>query len=70
LKKQTLKNKNTTTPISEPFQLLLNVGRGLQGVGKEKEVNFDLFSTLAPLIEESCNNNAMIEYVSIKKLKD
>jgi hypothetical protein len=48
LKKQTLKNKNTTTPIYEPFQLLLNVGRGLQGVGKEKEVNFDLFPTLAP----------------------
>jgi hypothetical protein len=69
LKKQTLKNKNTTTPIYEPFQLLLNVGRGLQGVGKEKEVNFDLFPTLAPLFNERCNYNAMIEYVTIRKLK-
>jgi hypothetical protein len=69
LKKQTLKNKNTTTPISEPFQLLLNVGRGLQGVGKEKEVNFDLFPTLAPLIDERCNYNAMIEFVTIRKLR-
>jgi hypothetical protein len=69
LKKQTLKNKNTTTPISEPFQLLLNVGRGLQGVGKEKEVNFDLFPTLAPLIDESCSYNSLIEYVTIRRLK-
>jgi len=30
LKKQTLKNKNTTTPISEPIQLLLNIGKGLE----------------------------------------
>ena len=41
-------NKNATTPISEPFALLLNIGKGLQGVEKEKEVNFDLFPTLAP----------------------
>jgi hypothetical protein len=34
LKKQTLKNKNTTTPISEPIQLLLNIGKGLGGEPK------------------------------------
>jgi hypothetical protein len=62
LKKQTLKNKNTTTPIYEPFQLLLNVGRGLQGVGKEKEVNFDLFPTLAPLIDERCSYLSMLDF--------
>jgi hypothetical protein len=69
LKKQTLKNKNTATPIYEPFQLLLNVGRGLQGVGKEKEVNFDLFPTLAPLLDESGSYNKMIEYVTMRILK-
>lgn len=43
-----LEGENTTTPISEPFALLLNIGKGLQGVEKEKEVNFDLFPICAP----------------------
>ena len=62
-----LDGKNTTIPISEPFQLLLNIGKGLQGVEKEKEVNFDLFPTLAPLIDQKYNHQPMVEYVIIYK---
>lgn len=43
-----LGGENTTTPISEPFALLLNVSKGLQRVEKEKEVKFDLFPICAP----------------------
>jgi hypothetical protein len=37
-------------------------------VGKEKEVNFDLFPTLAPLIDQKYNHQPMIEYVVIRKV--
>lgn len=36
---------------------------------KEKEVDFDLFSKVAPLTDERCNYNAMIELATIRKLK-
>jgi hypothetical protein len=36
---------------------------------KEKAIISDGFLLFAPLIDRSCNYNAMIEYVTIKKLK-
>jgi hypothetical protein len=36
---------------------------------KEKAIIADGLSILAPLFDERCNYNAMIEFVTIKKLK-
>jgi len=36
---------------------------------KEKAIIVDGLSNSAPLNDERCNYNAMIEYVTIKKLK-
>jgi hypothetical protein len=49
--------------INQRFRL--GIGKGLQGV--EKEVNFDLFPTLAPLIDPKYNHQSMIDYVIIYK---
>jgi hypothetical protein len=35
----------------------------------KKRGHFDLFFQVAPLTDERCNYNAMIEYVTIRKLK-
>ena len=42
---------------------------GFWDLVKQKQVNYNLFSQLAPLTDERCNYNAMIEYVTIRKLK-
>jgi hypothetical protein len=38
-------------------------------IGKEKAIISDGLSGVAPLSEERCSYNWMIEYVTIKKLK-
>ena len=35
---------------------------------KQKQVNYNLFSQHTPLTDERCSYNALIEYVSIRKL--
>jgi hypothetical protein len=37
---------------------------------KEKAIIADGLSSVAPLIDERCSYNAMIEYVTIRKLKN
>jgi hypothetical protein len=39
-------------------------------IDKEKAIISDGLSSVAPLTDERCNNNAMIEFVTIRKLKD
>jgi hypothetical protein len=39
-------------------------------IGKEKAIISDGLSSVAPLIDERCNYNAIIEYKIIKKIKD
>jgi hypothetical protein len=39
-------------------------------IDKEKAIISDGLSNVAPLTDERCNYNAMIEYVTIRKLKD
>ena len=65
-----LQNKKVAAiKYTTPIQFLLNV-KGVLDSGKtKKEVENDLFIQLAPLTDERCNYNAMIEYVTIKKLK-
>ena len=62
-------NKVAAISFQKPIEVLLNASKVLQGSKKEKEVKIDLLPTLAPLFEERCNYNAMIEYVTIRKLK-
>ena len=38
-------------------------------IGKEKAIISDGLSIMAPLTDERCNYNAMIEFITIKKLK-
>jgi hypothetical protein len=38
-------------------------------IAKEKAIISDGLSSFAPLFDERCNYNAMIEYVTIRKLK-
>ena len=38
-------------------------------IDKEKAIIADGFSNFAPLFLERCNYNAMLEYITIRKLK-
>jgi hypothetical protein len=63
-------NKDAAISFVTPIQILLNASKGFKRGKKEKEIKNDLLSYWAPLIDERCNYNAMIEYVTIIKLKD
>jgi len=39
-------------------------------VDKEKAIIADGLSSVAPLTDERCKYNALVEYVTIRKLKD
>jgi hypothetical protein len=63
------KGRVATTPISIPVQVLINTSKVLEDSKNKKEVVFDLLSIIAPLIDERCSYNAMIEYFTIRKFK-
>jgi hypothetical protein len=50
-----------------PVEVLLNASKGLKRGKKEKEIKNDLLSYMAPLIDERCSYNTLIDFVSIKK---
>jgi len=62
-------NKDAAISLHEPIRVLMNASKVLSSGKKEKEVKIDLLPTLAPLTDERCNYYAMIEYVTIRKLK-
>jgi hypothetical protein len=55
--------------FTPPIEILFNASKVLEKNKKEKEVVSDLLFTLAPLFDRSCSYNAMIEYLSVRKLK-
>jgi hypothetical protein len=61
--------KAATPKYTPPIEVLINASKVLRSGKKEKEVKLDLLPTLAPLTDERCNYNAMIELITIKKLK-
>jgi hypothetical protein len=66
----TLENgRVATTPFSQLVSILLMIIKELEGSKNKKEVKIDLLPTLAPLFDERCNYNAIIEFFTIKKLK-
>jgi hypothetical protein len=62
-------NKDAVISFVTPIQILLNASKGFKRGKKEKEIKNDLLSYWAPLTDERCSYNAMIEYVTIRKLK-
>jgi hypothetical protein len=62
-------NKDATVKYTPPIDVILSISEGLVGRGKKKQVDVDLFSLFAPLIDERCSYNSIIEYVTIRKLK-
>jgi hypothetical protein len=57
-----------TIPFSVPVQVLINTSKVLEGSENKKEVENGLLSIMAPLTDERCSYNAMIEDVTIRKL--
>jgi hypothetical protein len=55
--------------FTPPIEILFNASKVLEKNKKEKEVVSDLLFTLAPLFDRNCSYNAMIEYVTIRKIK-
>jgi hypothetical protein len=47
----------------------MSILRKIEWFLNKKRGQNDLFSLLAPLTDERCNYNVMIEYVTIRKLK-
>jgi hypothetical protein len=58
-----------TTPFTEPIRVLFDLNEVLKESKNKKEVEYDLFLITAPLFDERCSYNVMIEYVTIRKLK-
>jgi hypothetical protein len=55
--------------FTPPIEVLMNASKVLGSNKIEKEVISDLLSTCAPLFNERCNYNTMIEFITIRKLK-
>jgi hypothetical protein len=63
-----LENKKVAAiKYTTPIQVLLNVKGVLESGKTKKEVENDLFLNLAPLTNERCNYNPMIEYLIFRK---
>jgi len=60
--------KAAAPKYTPPIEVLINARGVLEGSKNNKEVYKDLLCTLAPLFDERCNYNAMIEFFTIKKL--
>ena len=61
--------KSAAPKYTPPIEVLINARGVLESSKNKKEVISDLLCTLAPFFLERCNYNAMIEYVTIRKLK-
>ena len=61
--------KDATIIYTKPIEVILQIFNELQNRGNKKRGHLDLFSQLAPLTDERCNYDTMIEYVTIRKLK-
>ena len=60
--------KDATISYTKPIEVILQIYNELQIHKIKKQVKFDLFSQIAPLFLKRCNYNAMIEYITIRKI--
>ena len=61
--------KDATIIYTKPIEVIFQIFNELQSHKIKKVGTMTDFSSLAPLTDERCNYNAMIEYVTIRKLK-
>ncbi|MBM3431671.1 MAG: hypothetical protein FJX92_01540 [Bacteroidetes bacterium] len=61
--------KDATISYTKPIEVIFQIFNHLQSGKIKKQVDLDLFSQLAPLTDERCSYNTMIEFVTIRKLK-
>ena len=64
------KGRVATTPFSIPIQVLINTSKVLEGSENKKEVENDLLSIMAPLNDERCSFNKLIENITFGKLNN
>jgi len=62
--------KDATINFTKPIEVIFQIFNELQSSKIKKQVKFDLFSQLAPLIDKSCSYIPMIEYLIIRRLRD
>ena len=60
-------NKDATVKYTPPIEVILSITEGLVGKGKKKQVDVDLFSLFAPLIEQRCNYSTLTDYVVLHR---
>ena len=61
--------KDATINFTKPIEVIFQIFNELQSSKIKKQVEFDLFSQLAPLTDERCSYNTLMELVTIRKLK-
>lgn len=63
------KGRVATTPFTTPIQVLFNARNVLEKSKNKKEVENDLLSSMAPLIDRNCSQNTLFEFITIRKLR-
>jgi len=61
--------KDATISYTKPIEVIFQIFNQLQSGKIKKQVDVDLFSLVAPITNERCSYNSMIEFVFINKLK-
>jgi hypothetical protein len=59
--------KDATIIYTKPIETILLISNSLNLYKQKKQVNLDLFSVIAPLIEDRCNYNPLSDYVILHK---
>jgi len=59
------KGRVATTHFTTPISVLLNASKVLEKSENKKEVENDLLSIMAPLTDESCSHNTLIQYANL-----
>jgi hypothetical protein len=59
--------KDATIIYTKPIETILLISNSLNLYKQKKQVDLDLFSCVAPLIEDRCNYNPLSDYVILHK---
>jgi len=59
--------KDATISYTKPIETILMISNGLNLYKQKKQVDVDLFSLVAPLIEQRCNYSTLTDYVVLHR---
>ena len=59
--------KNATISYTKPIETILLISNSLNLYKQKKQVDIDLFSVVAPLIEQRCNYSPLTDYVVLHR---